>query len=371
VPRIDSYILGQLLKAFGFFALIFTGVVWLTQAVRLIDTVISSGQPAAVFIEFSILVLPQVFVVVLPLAGLGATLYAINRLYAEAELIVMMATGYGPAALVRPVATFGLLLMTLMAITTMVLVPLGTARLQERTQEIRADLAGAFIVERQFIHPAPGLTLFITETGRAGEMAGLFLHDERIAARPVTYSAERALLLREGEQARIVMLDGVALTRGAGAALNSVVFDQFVFDLSELLRADRERAPRPAEYSVRALLDPSPEMLERGGHGRAAFVAEAHWKLVLPLLALLYPIVALVTVLAGPYRRGGFGKRIAVAIGLGILFHSITLLSRSRVQNDAELWPVMYLGFALGALYAGAVVWRLSRTRRPRRRAAA
>jgi lipopolysaccharide export system permease protein len=364
VRRIDSYILGQLLKGFGFFGLIFTGVVWLTQAVRLIDTVIASGQPTAVFIEFSLLVLPQVFVVVLPLAGLGAALYTINKLYAEAELIVMMAAGSSPWDVMRPVALFGLVLLGGMAITTMVLVPRGTATLAERTQEIRSDLVGALIVERQFIHPVQGLTLFISDTGRVGEMAGLFLHDEREPARPVTYSAERALLVREGDEARLVMVDGVALTRTAGAILNTVVFEQFVFDLSDLLRGDRERNPRPAEYAVWDLLWPSDAMIEHGGHSRAAFIAEGHWKIVLPILAMLYPLAALVTLLAGPYRRGGFGKRIVGAIALGIFLHSVTLLSRSRVQNDAELWPMMYSGVAIALIYMAALVFYLTHGRR-------
>lgn len=356
--RFDSYIFRQLMTAFGFFALIFTGVVWLTQAVRLIDTVVASGQTASVFLEFSLYVLPQVFVVVLPLAGLGATLYAINKLYGEAELIVMMAVGSGPAAILRPVALFGFVLMLAMACTTMVLVPWGSAALAERTDEVRSDLVGSLILERQFIHPGDGLTLFITATSRAGEMAGVFLHDERIPARPVTYSAERALLLREGNEARLVMVDGVALTRTAGATLNTVVFDQFVFDLSELLASGRKREKRPAEYSVLRLLDPTPEMLD--SRKRSDYIAEAHWKLVLPLLAFLYPIVACVTVLSGPFRRGGFGKRIVVAIGLGIIIHSITLIARSRAQAEAEFWPLMYVGVGAACVLIAALVFRLS-----------
>lgn len=356
--RFDSYIFRQLMTSFGFFALIFTGVVWLTQAVRLIDTVVASGQTAGVFLEFSLYVLPQVFVVVLPLAGLGATLYAINKLYGEAELIVMMAVGSGPAALLRPVAFFGFVLMAGMAFTTMVLVPWGSAALAERTDEVRSDLIGSLILERQFIHPAKGLTLFITATSRSGEMAGVFLHDERIPARPVTYSAERALLLREGDEARLVMVDGVALTRAAEATLNTVVFDQFVFDLSELLASGRGRVPRPAEYPVLRLLDPTPQMLE--DRDRSDYISEAHWKLVLPALAFLYPIVACVTVLSGPFRRGGFGKRIVVAIGIGIIIHSITLVARSRVQSEADLWPLMYTGVAAGAVLVAALVFRLS-----------
>jgi lipopolysaccharide export system permease protein len=107
MKTLDRYILRQLLYAFAFFALVFTGVVWLTQAVRLIDTVVSSRQSVAVFGEFSLLVLPQVFLIVLPLAGIGGTLYASNRLYVESELVVMMSAGHGPLGLLRPVAMFG------------------------------------------------------------------------------------------------------------------------------------------------------------------------------------------------------------------------------------------------------------------------
>ena len=137
-----------------------------------------------------------------------------------------------------------------MAVVVMVLVPRGGAALAERTQEIRSDLASALIVERQFIHPMKGLTLFISDTDRAtGEMSGVFLHDQRDPARPVTYSARSALLLREGDEARLVMRDGVALAPSEdGAQLNSVDYDQFVFDLSELIRRDDD--PRAAALGV-------------------------------------------------------------------------------------------------------------------------
>jgi lipopolysaccharide export system permease protein len=211
-----------------------------------------------------------------------------------------------------------------------------------------------------------GLTLFITDTSRAGEMAGIFLDDQRDPAQPVTYSAERALLLREGMEARLVMLDGVALSPGAeGRELNSVLFDQFVFDLSELLRAEGARVPRPSEYPVRNLLAPTAEMLDQGRYERADFIAEAHYKLTLPLLAMLYPMIALVTLLAGGYRRSGFGRRVIVAIGLAVLIQVALFGIRPQVQAHAALWPLMYLPLLLGYAYVAALLARLTVEQRP------
>ena len=93
MTRLDRYILRQLFAASGFFLLVFTGVIWLTQAVRLIDTVIASGQGGGVFLLFSAFVLPQVMVIVLPLSALGAALYALNKLYSDSELVVKQMNG--------------------------------------------------------------------------------------------------------------------------------------------------------------------------------------------------------------------------------------------------------------------------------------
>jgi lipopolysaccharide export system permease protein len=365
VRRLDRYILSQILAALGFFVLVFTGVVWLTQAVRLIDTVVASGQSARVFLEFSLLVLPQVFVIVLPLSGIGAALYALNKLYGDSELVVMMGSGLSPAAMLRPVAMFGALLAAAMAVVLMVLVPWCGAILAERSRAINSDLANALIVERQFLHPMNGLTLFITDTSRDGEMAGIFLNDHRDAANPVTYSAERARLVREGMEARLVMEAGVALAPGAGEQLNAVRFDEFVFDLSDLIEDEGARVPRPSEYPVTRLLNPTPEMLESERYDRGDYVAEAHYKLTLPLLAFVFPMIALVTLLAGGYRRSGFGRRVIVAIGVAALLWVLTFAARTRVQDNAMLWPLMYLPILLGFGYVAALLVRLGGARRP------
>ncbi len=366
LTRLDRYVLYHLVAAVGFFVLIFTGVVWLTQAVRLIDTVVASGQTARVFLEFSALVLPQVFLIVLPLSGIGAALYALNRLYSDSELIVMMAAGLGPGALLRPVAIFGLAMGLLLAVNMILVLPWASRTLAERSQAVRSDLANALIVERQFLHPLKGLTLFISDTSNAGEMAGIFLNDQRDPQRVITYSAERALLLRDEMEARLVMLDGIALSPGPGGTLNTVTFNQFVFDLSELIRDEGSRTMRPAEYFVLDLLWPTEEMLDVRRYERADYVSEGHYKIALPLLAMIYPMVALVTLLAGGYRRAGFGRRVVVAVAVSVVLQVILIMAREQASRHTGLWPVMYLPHLLGLAYVGGLVHWLRTPHPPR-----
>ena len=365
--RLDRYIVQALVGALWFFVLVFTGVIWLTQAVRLVDTVIASGEGAKVFLEFSTLVLPQVFVIVLPLSGMGAALYALNRLHTDSELVVMMGAGYGPPSMLKPVAIFGAMIGVAMLIVMTVLVPRSSAILSERTQAIRSDLANALIVERQFIHPVDGLTLFITDTSRTGEMAGIFLNDQRDPARPVTYSAKKALLLRDGDEARLVMLEGVAMAPGSSPnQLTSVSFDQFVFDLSDMLKEEGVRVRRPSEYSVPELLRPSPEMLAVSRYTLGNYLAEGHYKLAMPLISGLFPLIALVTLLSGGFRRSGFGRRVIVAVGVATLLMVLLFVARGRVPINPSLWPLMYLPSVIAIVYVAVLTLRLSRSRVPR-----
>ncbi len=196
-------------------------------------------------------------------------------------------------------------------------------------------------------------------------MAGIFLNDQRDPARPVTYSAQHAKLVREGMEARLVMLEGVALTSDAGGGqLNAVRFDQFVFDLSDLIKDDEVRVQRPSEYPVWALLAPTAAMLESGHYSRGDYVSEGHYKLTMPLLAAVFPMIALVTLLAGGFRRSGFARRVVVAIAVAATLQVVLFAIRSRVQEQPELWPLLYLPILSGAAYVGVLLVRLSRPRR-------
>jgi lipopolysaccharide export system permease protein len=108
LPRFDRYLLTQLLAVFGFFALVLVLVYWVNRAVGLFDQLIGDGQTALVFLEFSVLTLPNVIRVVLPIAAFAAAVFVANRLTQDSEMVVMQATGFSSFRLARPVLIFGL-----------------------------------------------------------------------------------------------------------------------------------------------------------------------------------------------------------------------------------------------------------------------
>ncbi|NNU80805.1 LptF/LptG family permease [Halovulum dunhuangense] len=367
--ELDRYMLKQALIAFGFFCFILTGVIWLTQAVRLIDTVLSAGESLWRLIEFSGLVLPRVLGMVVPLSGFAAVLFVINKLYTESELVVMMMSGQSPLALARPVLAFALLISTATLLITNILAPAGELRLEVNRQEIQAELANSLIREGTFVHPTEGLSLFIRDAGDGGQMAGLFLHDDRDPNRPVTYTAERAALLRDGDIARLVMSDGVALSYSAeNRLLARVRFDEFTYDLSALVRPVATEPTRPSSLSTIQLLYPDERVRGLARYDPGEFTADAHERIVLGVHGALLPLLSLGVMLTGGYQRRGFGKRIMAAVGAGVAVIVAGLGVKTVVIGTPAAWPVSYLPAVLGTALTLFLLWRAGR---PRRRPAA
>jgi lipopolysaccharide export system permease protein len=362
-PTSFAYVLRELVKPFAFFLIVLTGVIWLTQSLRVVDTVVNSGQGAGLFLQFVGLLLPKVLGIVLPLAAFGATLYAINKLFVDSEIVALIAAGMSPARLALPVATFGAAVTVAVAVCTLYLSPSAMREMRDRVHDMRADIANALIFEGQFLHPSSGLTIYVREND-AGRMAGVFVHDRRDPEAEVTYTADEALLTNGPEGPRLVMAQGAAQRRDADSgALTLLQFDELVFDLSQFMTQDAERGLKTSERPTMELIAPTAEVLAEAAEGR--LLAEGHDRISMPLYALALPLVGLAAVLSRGFTRRGYGQRIGAAIVAGVGLRLLGFAAKSAVTAAPALWPTLYAPPILGvaaamlALYgAGAAGFR-------------
>lgn len=367
MSELNRYLFKQLLGPFGFFALVFAGVLWLTQSLKLFDTLISNGQSAGAFLEFSALVLPNVMLFVIPLATFAASLYTLNKLYSESELVVMLMSGRSPWSLAGALLMFGVFSMVALFVFTLYLIPISRTQLEDRLLEVRTELTSSLITEGRFNHPAPGVTTFIQDTNTDGEMAGIFIHDARDKEGPVTYSADRAVLVKDGSEVQIVMFDGVMQKLAVlSEGFSTVTFERFAFDLSEFVPTGGKRARRPSEYFLIEALNPTDADLN-GRWRKGQFVAAAHEKIVTPLLALVLPLVALGSILLGSFRRGGFSLRMSMGVGLLILLQILMVLTRSAVSDNWEIWPLAYLPVVAATSISAFLIYLGAKKKRPRK----
>ena len=371
MSRFDRYILSQLLGLFGFFALVLVAVYWVNRAVGLFDQLIGDGQSALVFLEFSLLTLPNAIRLVLPVAAFAASVYVTNRLMQESELVVMQATGFSAFRLARPVFYFGLCVMGMNLVLSNVLVPASQRMLSERSAEISENITARFLNAGQFMHPSPGITLYIREISPTGELLDLFLADERAEESRAMHTARKAFLVRGEVAPKLVMVDGSTqtLTRKDGR-LAVTRFSDFTLDLAGLMSVGGAAQVAINALPTLDLLTLSPEAMASAGATPAQMLEEGHTRLAGPLLGVAAPLLGFAALMLGSFSRFGLWRQMALAVGLLIGVQMAWIWGGSVASTSAQAWAAIYTGPVVGTLVAVGLLWQAQRPRRRREAAA-
>ncbi len=341
---LDRYILLEHVKPFSFFVLVFTGILWLIQCLPLLDDVISNGQSSKVFIDLAMLLVPQVIFVVSPMAAFGATLYTINRLLTESELIVIMSAGISNFKLARTILFFGLIVSFFMFFLSLYLVPVSQNKLRNMMFEIRQEFSNRLIKGQEFFHPIPNVTIYRREASRLGEMKGVFLTDARKENNILTYSAKEAVIKKNQDNLILVMKDGILqISDLYGESLTTLKFSRLGFDINEFLPSNFRKDLSPLEVSPLKVLK-NPQDYSEGNHYKSNdFIGEAHLKLATPIAPIALTVMALSAFLVTGFNRKGYSKSIVIVIFVGIVVQAFTASLRTTIVRDPSLSVLIYL----------------------------
>ena len=342
LPQLSWYVLGQILGPVALLTLLMTCVILLTQSLRLLDLVINRGQSAPTFVYLTLLILPGLLVIILPIAYFVGTIFTLSRLNGDSELVVMASAGYSQRQLALPVFAAAILVMLLTWANALWLMPAGQRALNAKVLDIRADIGAALLNEGEFNPPAPGLTVFIRQLSNDGQIRGILVHDSRDAKRPVTYLAERGVLAQTPQGARLIMIDGtVEQSAQGGSQLSVLKFQRDVIDLDQFAGPARANQRQTSERYLGDLLRPSdPSLTPRI---RNAFLAEAHNRLSQPLYCLAFAMIALAAILRGRRQRGALALRLTMAS----LAAAAVRIAGFGVAGPASNHPAMTILFYL------------------------
>lgn len=369
MPRIDRYILGQMLTLFGFFALVLVSVYWINRAVSLFDDLLNDGQTALVVLEFTMLTLPLVISVVLPVAAFAATAYGTNRLSGESELVAMQAAGLSPWRLARPVLVFGVFVGLMVAVLVHGLVPMARARLADRQAEIAENVTAQFLRPGSFQYPTEGVTLFIRDIATDGRLLDLFIEDARDPANQTAYTSEEALVVRTETGPVLVLLQGMAQNlRRAGTEgrqnLSVTRFSEFSYDIGAMFSLRDQRGRDLRDYSTWRLLNPDADLLAATGAQPPDARREAHERIAQPLVSPVAALIGFATLLIGGYSRFGVWRQVVWAILGLIMVQFLTNAAANQAGRDPAMWPLLYLPALLGAGLCLLLLWLAARPRR-------
>ena len=351
---VERYIFRITAAAFLACLVVLTGVIWITQALRQLDVVTAQGQTILVFLTVTGLTVPTLVAVISPIALFIATLYALNRLNGDSELIVMSAAGMSPKRLLRPFLAMGASVAALVAVLMIVLIPSSFQEIRDLITRIRADFLANIAQEGQFTTLENGVTFHYRERA-GGALLGIFLQDRREEGRTTVYIAERGQAVDHNGGSFLVLQNGSVHRQRPNAVDSSIVtFERYAIDLSALNQEAAELVYKPRERSTGDLIMPDVnEALYKAQPGR--FRSELHDR----LSAWLFPLASVFIAFAAlgdprTTRQVRSAAVIGAIVAVVALRIAVFAATSASARSAGAVWLVY--GPPLGAIAASAAI---------------
>ena len=291
---IGWYIFRTTLGAFWLILGSLTLVVWLDTAVRDLDLMTNQGQTALEFLGLMSLAIPQLILIISPIALMIAAAHTLNRLATDSELIVLNAAGMSPWRLFRAFMAAAAVVAAMVLFLSAYFSPLCLRELRSIATRVRADFVANIVQPGRFIPLERGLTFHIRARQADGVLLGVFLDDRRDPKEQSTILAEQGKIVQNDQGTYLFLQNGNIQRHAVDQRDPTIVrFVRYAFDLSRLAGAGQTAA---ITYSVRErntwdLVHPDPRDPEmRRDPGQ--FRAELHDRLIAPIYPLAFMIIA-------------------------------------------------------------------------------
>ena len=149
----SRYMFRQVTSAFLLILLTLTAIIWLATALKQLDLITSQGQGLTMFFQMTALSLPSLITLIAPNAVLMASLYTLDRMNGDSEIIVMTAAGATVWRICRPLIALALIVSVLILAVNVFVNPACMRAFRDLITQVRADLISQVLQPGRFSSP--------------------------------------------------------------------------------------------------------------------------------------------------------------------------------------------------------------------------
>ena len=340
---LSRYILRHLVVGTVIVTAVLTYILWLTQSLGFIELIINKGLTIGTWLELTLLLLPNIIVIILPIALFLVVLFVYNKMSVDRELVVAQAAGFSRWGLAAPALVFAGGCTIFAILLTHYYGPKSIRAFKELQWAVRTDVSEVLLREGTFNQIGKGLTVYVRERDENGGLRGILVHDKRDRVLSLTLMAERGAIVPGPEGPRVLLAKGSRqeLTRGGGD-LSLLYFDQYAVDLGLIEATGDGRFTDNRERTTGELFKLNetdglkPRMVRR-------MRVEGHQRLTNPILNLALTAVALAFLLTGTFDSHGQIKRVTLAVMCVVIIEAAGLGAASLAAKNLLLLPLIYL----------------------------
>lgn len=290
--------------------MILTSAIWLTQCLRYVDVIVNKGLPVTDFFRLTVLLLPDIFGVVLPFSLFISILFIYNKLEQDHELIVFRSTGMSNFQLSVPTFLLTAVVFALLLFVHIIVMPRSLGYFKDTEHGIRNASASLFLQEQTFT-TFDKTMVFVRSQKQGKYLEGIVVNEYKTPQEQMTLVAERGYIQKGSDVTKLILMNGVREYLSEKSIKPELIyFDEYTVNLTTAKPHKGLRDRKIYEMSLSELF--FPKHIRDGHHWK--LLAEGHKRIITPLLALLFGLIAVTGIFYGEFNRRGRSKKIMMAV---------------------------------------------------------
>lgn len=363
--KITYYIFRQLTLTTLFLTILLTAAVWLTQSLRFVDGILNKGLPFNTFFYIISMLLPDLVSIVLPPALLIAVIYTYNRLIADQELVVMRSAGMSQWQLAKPAVILACLVSLFLYALNIYILPNAYQKMRDIEHASQNTISSKMIQEGEF-NSLKGLMVYVRKRINQKDMKGILIYNNRDKEKPFLITAETGSLVKTEEGTKLILINGARQDMDRTSNNPSMLyFDQYMVELESPKTDEAGRKRSMHEHSLLELLYPDESKVKP--HQLGKYKAHGHQRVLNPLHALAFTLIALAFMLHGQVNRRRRTKKVVTIVGLAFTLEILVLGLTNLAEHYWISMPLAYVMvlLAIGIASANIIEW-ITSVRKPR-----
>lgn len=320
-----------------------TGVLWITQSVRVMDLIVNKGIKISDFLMLSAYLLPSLMFIIMPIATLGATISILSKANHDKEIIVLKSFGLSTFQIMKPFIYSALLFTALGYVFSLYLLPKSYQEFKHLQSFLRNHYASTMLEEGVFSDKINDFIIYIEKREKNNSFSNIFAYSTKQQGKAITIIAEKGKI--DNDTSQFIVQNGVHQEHNLSTnQITMMTFDHYTIDISFLYEyLESKRILEPTERFVHELFNIKDAEVEN----KNKFISNAHQRLVWPIFCLGFTVFASYILITRTYSRSPSWKKNIPLISISITILALSvMLQNLSLQYIRCVW-LMYVNAAI------------------------
>ena len=230
--KLGYYFIQEFFKNYISILFAFGLIIWITQAVRLLDLISEDGNSISTYFLYILSTLPKIISRILIIIFFISLLVTISRFENHNELRAIWFSGLDKKKFINYLVKYSILLTFLIILIRLFVVPYFSNYSRYLLLNSEVGSIAPLIKQNNFNNPLKELTVYVAKKNQINEIEEIILFENN-EEKTKTIVAKSGVIIKENNKNLLVLVDGSIQEKNKNGKISILDFDKITLDLKQ------------------------------------------------------------------------------------------------------------------------------------------